>query len=129
MPFWFRYLALASAERLFSTIPKTLSCSTSFCAAVTLRAGSPASSSTVNEILRLPSSPLEFARSKRARIPFSESENDGALGPLWGRIAPTLISVALTPGSFVHELGALTRFGFWYWPEPPPPPPVAALAV
>ena len=28
MPFWFRYLALASAERLFSTIPNTLFCST-----------------------------------------------------------------------------------------------------
>src|ERR1019366_3484136 len=95
-PFWFRYFALASAARLFSMIPNTLFCSTSCCATVTFRAGSPASSATVRLILRFPSSPLEFATSKRARMPSSDAANDCASGPVWGRIAPTLIWVSLT---------------------------------
>src|ERR1700683_5490284 len=120
MPCWFRYLALVSASRLFSMIPKTPSCSTSCWAAVTLRAGSPASSTTVRLILRFPSSPSELAMSILAFTPSSEATNDEALGPVNGRISPTLIVLLLTPSELGHELAALTRLRFENCPEPPP---------
>ena len=101
-------------------IPNTPFCSTSCWAAVTLRAGSPASSTTVRLILRFPTSPSEFAMSIRAFIPSSDAANDDALGPLKGRIAPTLIVELLTPSVFGHGFGAFTGLRFENWPDPPP---------
>ena len=107
-----RYLALASAAGLSSMMPKTLSCSTSCWAAVTFLAGSFWSSTGSNVILRFPSSPSWFAFSMRASMPSFAAPKDGAAGPERGRMPPTLISLLLTPGSFLQGFGSLTGFRF-----------------
>ncbi len=56
----------------------------------------------------------------RAFIPSSDAANDDALGPLKGRIAPTLIVELLTPSVFGHGFGAFTGLRFENWPDPPP---------
>ena len=116
----------------------TFSCSTSCCAAVTLRAVSPPSSAFTRVSLRLPSSPSAFAFAKRALMPSRMPENV-AEGPDVGTMLPILISVSVMPGSFLHGVGASMCFRFLNWsaglasapaaPETPSPTVTSAAAL
>ena len=72
-------------------------------------------------ILRAPSSPVWLALSMRALTPSSAGANELACTPDSTAIAPTLMSVSLTPGSFTHGLGSATCFRSANWSPPEAP--------
>ncbi len=45
-------------------------------------------------------------------MPSRALENEAAWGPDVGTMPPTLISVSVMPGSFLHDVGSLTGFSF-----------------
>src|SRR5436190_5574329 len=113
---WLRYGPLASPAPLSARIANTFSSSTSFCAAVTLRAVSAASSSFTTVSLRAPSSFSALALAKRALMPSRMVEN-AADGPDVGTMLPILISVGVTPGSgLLQFFGSAMCCRFLNWP-------------